>query len=48
LFFNNLLAHTLDKPSEEQLQLIDFAENELDKELSLLKEENYLLIGIDE
>ena len=48
LFFNNLLAHTLNQPSEEQLQLIDFAENELDKELSLFKEKNYLLIGIDE
>lgn len=48
LFFQHLLANTLDEATEEQLQLIDFAENELDERISLKKDCNYLLIEIDE
>lgn len=35
LFFESLLANTSNKPTEVQLQLIEFAENELDKKLLL-------------
>lgn len=47
-FWESLLANTSDDPSEEQLQLICFADNELDKQLHLEKNGKYLLVKIDE
>lgn len=46
-FFENLLTNTSDKASEEQLQLIDFANNELGEDLSLVKRDKYLLVKIE-
>lgn len=46
-FFEALLANQSKDPSEEQLQLIEFANNELDKELPLKKCNKYLLVEIE-
>lgn len=46
LFFESLLANTSNKPTEVQLQLIEFANNELDKDLALKKCDKYLLVNI--
>lgn len=46
LFFEALLANTSNKPTEEQLQLIEFANNELDIDLTLKKCDKYLLVNI--
>lgn len=43
-FFEKILANVSDEASEEQQQLIDFADNELGESLSLVKSSNYLLI----
>lgn len=43
-FFEALLANQSKDPSEEQLQLIEFANNELDKELPLKRHNKYLLV----
>lgn len=45
-FFEKILANVSDEASEEQLQLIDFAGNELGESLSLVKSSNYLLIKL--
>ena len=45
-FFEKLLANVSDEVSEEQLQLIDFAKNELGESLSLVKSNEYLLIKL--
>ena len=47
-FFEALLANTSDDASEEQSQLIDFANNELGEDLSLIKFDKYLLVNVDE
>lgn len=44
LFFESLLANTSNKPTEVQLQLIEFANNELNKKLFLKKCDRYLLV----
>ena len=46
-FFEALLANQSKDPSEEQLQLIEFANNELDKELPLKRCNKYLLVEIE-
>lgn len=46
-FFENLLANTSGKASEEQLQLIDFANNELGEDLTLVKHDKYLFVKIE-
>ncbi|MBR6110693.1 MAG: DUF262 domain-containing protein [Paludibacteraceae bacterium] len=46
-FFEALLANTSNKASEEQLQLIDFADNELDVNLSMVNLEKYFIVNID-
>lgn len=48
LFFENLLANTSNSATEEQLQLIDFANNELNRKLSLTKINDYYLIDFGE
>lgn len=45
-FFEKILANVSDEASEEQQQLIDFADNELGESLSLVKSSNYLLIKL--
>lgn len=45
LFFENILANVSKKPSEEQIQLMDFAYNELEKSLSTKKCGKYLLVN---
>lgn len=45
-FFEKLLANVSNKASEEQLQLIDFAENELGEQLSLENYNKYLLVKL--
>lgn len=45
-FFEKILANVSDEASEEQQQLIDFADNELGESLSLVKSNNYLLIKL--
>lgn len=47
LFLEALLANQSKDPSEEQLQLIEFANNELDKELPLKRCNKYLLVEIE-
>lgn len=46
-FFEALLANQSKDPSEEQLQLIEFANNELDKALPLKRCNKYLLVEIE-
>lgn len=45
-FFEKILANVSEEASEEQQQLIDFADNELGESLSLVKSNNYLLIKL--
>lgn len=45
-FFEKILANVSEEASEEQQQLIDFADNELGESLSLVKSKNYLLIKL--
>ena len=45
LFFENILANVSTKPSEEQIQLMDFAYNELGESLSAEKCDKYLLVN---
>lgn len=47
LFFEDLLANISNNPTEVQLQLIEFANNELGKKLSLKKCDRYLLVNIE-
>lgn len=46
-FFEDLLANISNNPTEVQLQLIEFANNELGKKLSLKKCDRYLLVNIE-
>lgn len=45
-FFEKMLANVSDEANEEQLQLIDFANNELGETLSLAKSNKYLLVKL--
>lgn len=45
LFFENMLANESNTPSEEQIQLMDFAQNELEENLSTKKYDKYLLVN---
>lgn len=45
-FFEKILANVSDEASEEQQQLIDYADNELGESLSLVRSNNYLLIKL--
>lgn len=46
-FFEALLANQSNEPSEEQLQLMRFANHELDTDLLIEKQGKYLLVKID-
>ena len=41
----NMLANESNTPSEEQIQLMDFAQNELEENLSTKKYDKYLLVN---
>ena len=45
LFFASMLANKSNTPSEEQIQLMDFAQNELEENLSTKKYDKYLLVN---
>ena len=45
LFFGSMLANESNTPSEEQIQLMDFAQNELEENLSTKKYDKYLLVN---
>lgn len=44
-FFENILANVSNTLSEEQIQLMDFAQNELEESLSVEKYDKYLLVN---
>ena len=45
-FFENILANVSTEPTQEQIQLIDFAYNELGESLSTKKYDKYLLVNL--
>ena len=45
LFIHQMTTNESNTPSEEQIQLMDFAQNELEENLSTKKYDKYLLVN---